>query len=389
MTEQKPDYYEVLGVARNATAEEIKKAFRKKARQYHPDVNKDPDAESMFKQLAEAYEVLSDPQKRQVYDAYGHEGLAGGGYQPSWDFMHGFPDLSDLFAQFFGINFPGGEAYGQRGGPIKGEDLRLDLELDFMEAAFGTNKEVEVQHLTVCKTCHGSGASPESGGPAICQTCMGQGQIRQTTQTIIGHFTQISTCPRCHGQGTMIMDPCKSCKGKSRVTESKTLTLTVPPGVDTGTRLRVASEGNAGYLGGPPGDLYVILHIKPHPVYRREGYDVYAAVPVTYTQLVLGDEVEVPLLQGTEKIKIAPGTPNGHIFTLKNRGIPVLNAPNQHGNFHVQVVLDIPKKISNEERKLLEKLQALESERAGKDHKATAGSSFVHRFKEVLSGGGA
>lgn len=381
----KRDYYEILETSRTASQDEIKKAFRKKARLYHPDVNKDPEAETMFKELGEAYEVLSDPQKRQVYDAYGHEGLRGGGYQPSWDFMQNFPDLNDLFAQFFGMGFPGGGGQQQRGGPLKGEDLRFDLELDFMEAAFGAQKEIEISHLSLCATCQGSGASPESGGPAMCQTCMGQGQIRQTTQTIIGHFTQISPCPRCHGQGTMIMDPCKTCHGKRRVNETKTLTLTIPPGVDTGTRLRITHEGNAGLYEGPPGDLYVILHVKPHPMFKRDGYDTHTAIPVSYSQLALGDEIEVPLLKGTDKIKIAPGTQNGAVFTLKGKGVPVLNTSGQCGNHHVQVVLEVPKKLSHEERKLLEKLRLLESERIlkeGKDH-----SSFVSRFKEVLSGG--
>ncbi len=384
----KRDYYEILEISRSASAEEVKKAFRKKARQYHPDVNKDPGAEDMFKELGEAYEVLSDPQKRQVYDAYGHEGLAGGGYQPSWDFMQGFPDLNDLFAQFFGMGFPGSEASQGRGGPMKGEDLRFDLELEFMDAVHGVNKEIEIMHLINCDSCQGSGASPESGGPAMCQTCMGQGQIRQTTQTIIGHFTQISTCPRCHGRGTMIVDPCKACKGQGRKEESKDLTLTVPPGVDTGTRLRVAGEGNAGLFGGPPGDLYVILHIQPHPVFKRHGYEVYSSIPVTYSQLALGDEIEVPLVIGTEKIRIAAGTQSGTVYTLKGKGIPVLNNSNQHGNHHVQLVLEVPKKLSGEERKLLEKLRDLEAGKTLKDSKANVGS-FVHRFKDVFSGGSA
>lgn len=387
MTEKR-DYYEILEISRSASAEEIKKAFRKKARQYHPDVNKAPEAEGMFKELGEAYEVLSDPQKRQVYDAYGHEGLRGGGYQPSWDFMQGFPDLNDLFAQFFGGGFTGSEGYQQRGGPIRGEDLRLDLELEFMDAAFGIQKEIEIHHLVQCSPCQGSGASEESGGPATCQTCMGQGQIRQTTQTIIGHFTQISTCPRCHGQGTMIVDPCKHCHGKRRVEESKTLTLTVPAGVDTGTRLRVGGEGNAGLLNGPAGDLYVILHVKPHPVFQREGYDTFSSIPVSYAQLALGDEIDVPLLKGSEKLKVAAGTQSGSVFTLKNQGIPILNAAGQYGNHHVQVVLEVPKKLTSEEKKLLEKLKALESDRILKDTKSGSGS-FVNRFKEVLSGGGA
>jgi molecular chaperone DnaJ len=383
MSEQR-DYYEILEVSRTATQEEIKKAFRKMARQHHPDVSQDPGASERFKALGEAYDVLSDPQKRQIYDAYGHEGLRSGGFQPTGDFMHHFPDLNDLFAQFFGVGFPGSEGHQRSGGPERGEDLRFDLELDFMEAAFGTSKEIEIPHLVSCQTCAGTGASPESGGPATCQTCMGQGQIRQTTQTIIGHFTQISTCPRCHGQGTMIVDPCKTCHGKRRLQESKKLNLTVPAGVDTGTRLRIANEGNAGLLNGPSGDLYVFLHVKPHAEFRREGYDVYATLSVTYSQLVLGDEVDIPLLSGEGQLKIPAGTQNGSVFTLKGKGIPVLNAPAQHGNHHVQVVLEIPKRLSPEEKKLLEKLRLLETDRVLKEQR-TPGGSFVHKVKEVFS----
>lgn len=380
------DYYEILGVSRSASAEEIKKAFRRLAREYHPDVNKSDGAEAKFKELGEAYEVLSDPQKRQVYDAYGHEGLRGGGYQSSWSSMDSFPDLNDLFAQFFGGGFTGRDPYAQRGGPMKGEDLRLDLELDFMDAAFGTRQDVDVTHLVHCQPCSGSGASPDSGGPVTCQTCGGQGQIRQTTQTIIGHFTQITTCPRCQGRGTMIVDPCKACNGKGRSQETKSINLNIPAGVDTGTRLRVGGEGNAGTLNGPPGDLYVVLHIKPHEIFQRDGYELYASVPVTYSQLVLGDEVEVPTLKGAEKIKLSPGTQSGTVVTLKHKGLPYLNGHNQFGDYHIQVVLEVPKKLSGEERKLLEKLKALESERVLKESKANP-NSFVHKFKEALSGG--
>lgn len=357
---EKRDYYELLGISRNASADEIKKAFRKLARQYHPDVNKEPDAEAKFKELGEAYEVLSDAQKRQMYDTYGHEGLSGGGYQPSWDFMQGFPDLSDLFAQFFGGGFTSGGQGGGRSGPQRGEDLRFDLEVSFMEAAFGEKHDIELKHLVACAPCAGSGASPESGGPATCQTCMGQGQIRQTTQTILGHFTQIGTCPTCNGRGTMVIDPCQSCQGQGRHLETKTLSLTIPAGVDTGTRMRVMGEGNAGTFGGPSGDLYVILHVQPHEVFARDGYDVYAKVPVTYTQLVLGDEVEVPSIHGTEKLKIPHGTAHGTVFTFKHKGIQNLNAPGQHGHFYVEVMLEVPKKVSAEAKKLLEALRDLE-----------------------------
>lgn len=385
----KRDYYEVLGVARSVSAEEIKKAFRKKAREYHPDVNKNPEAEALFKELGEAYEVLSDPQKRQVYDAYGHEGLqGGGGYQPTWDFMQAFPDLNDLFAQFFGGGFTSRESQYQRpGGPVRGEDLRFDLDIGFMDAAFGTSKEIEITHQVHCSNCQGTGASPESGGPAICQTCMGQGQIRQTTQTIIGHFTQITTCPRCYGRGTMIMDPCKVCQGQGRYGESKKISLAIPAGVDTGTRLRVAHEGNAGLLNGPPGDLYVILRVKAHEIFQRDGYELFLTSPVTYAQLALGDEIEVPTLKSLEKLKIPAGTQSGAVFTLKNKGIPVLNSPGRHGDLHVQIVLEVPRKLSGEERKLLEKLKAMESERILKEQKVSASGSFVHKFKDVLSGG--
>lgn len=380
---EKRDYYELLGVSRNASADEVKKAFRKLARQYHPDVNKEPDAEAKFKELGEAYEVLSDAQKRQMYDTYGHEGLSGGGYQPSWDFMQGFPDLSDLFAQFFGGGFTGGGQGGGRSGPQRGEDLRYDLNISFMEAAFGEKHEIELKHLVACEPCSGTGASPESGGPAMCQTCMGQGQIRQTTQTILGHFTQIGTCPTCNGRGTMVVDPCKACQGQGRQAETKSLTLTIPAGVDTGTRMRVMGEGNAGTLGGPPGDLYVILHVEPHPEFKREGYDVYRRVSVSYTQLVLGDELEVASIHGQETLKIPHGTQHGSVFTFKHKGIQNLNAPGQHGHFYVEVVLEVPKKVSPEVKKHLEAIRELEHAKAEK--KEPAGKSpfsgiFGHRF---------
>ncbi len=382
MSTAKRDYYEILGVQRNATAEEIKKAFRRKAKEYHPDVNKSPDAEGLFKELGEAFDVLSDDQKRQVYDTYGHDGLRSGGYQTNWDFMQGFPDLNDLFASFFGGDF--GFAASRRQGPHQGDDLRFDIELDFMEAVFGAKKEVEIQRLNRCAPCSGTGSTPGSGA-SICQTCGGGGQIRQTTQTIIGHFTQITVCPRCQGQGQVITDPCKDCHGQGRLQGAKKLTINIPAGVDRGTRLRVAGEGNAGYLGGPNGDLYVVVNVKPHPVFNREAYNLMSVQNVPYSMMVLGGEVEVPVLEGTSRIKIPAGTQNGHVFTLKQQGVPHLNNPSRRGDHFIQVQVNIPTRLSGEEKKLLERLNEIDREKQRQEDRHAA-STLFDRFKDALSG---
>lgn len=378
----KRDYYEILGLSKNASESEIKKAFRQKARELHPDVNKADDAEAQFKELGEAYEVLSDGQKRQVYDTYGHDGLQGGGYQPSWNsanFNEAFPDLNDLFSAFFGGGF-GGFQQQRSHGPQQGDHLRYDLELTFMEAAFGCEKDIEVPRLSACDPCKGSGSAPESGGPKACQTCGGAGQVRHTTQTLLGHFSQISTCPTCQGRGQVITDPCKSCRGQGKVETEKTLNITIPAGVDTGTRLRVSGEGNAGQLGGPPGDLYVIMHVKNHAEFQREGFDVLTNFKVSYPQLALGDTVEIPGLKGKHSLKIPAGTQHGHIFTIKHEGIPVLNNNKQRGNFHVQVVLEVPKKLSNEAKKLLEQLHQQEKQAPAAKSVSNNGDLF-QKFK--------
>ncbi len=379
MSTTKRDYYEVLGVARTASQDEIKRAFRKKAKECHPDTNPSPEAEAQFKELGEAYDVLSDAQKRQIYDSYGHDGLKSGGYQPGWDFAQGFPDLTDIFASFFGGGFG---QQRRRGGPQQGADMRMDLQLEFNEAVFGTKKEIAVTRMDTCESCHGSGAAPGSG-PSVCTSCGGAGQIRQTTQTIIGHFTQIVTCPSCQGMGQVIVDPCKTCNGQARVPNEKKLSITIPSGVDQGTRLRVAGEGDSGVLGGPPGDLYVVLHIKPHPHFKRDGYYLYTSVDVTYPQLALGDEVEVPTLEGTERLKIPAGTQSGHIFTLKHKGVPHLNIPNKRGDLYVEVRVIIPTHLGGEEKKLLQKLQELQQEGLRKD-KSRHG--FFDRMKEAIAG---
>jgi molecular chaperone DnaJ len=385
MSSTKRDYYEVLEVSRTATQDEIKKSFRKKAKACHPDTNKSPEAESQFKELGEAYDVLSDQQKRQTYDAYGHDGLKSGGYTPGWDFAEGFPDLSDLFSSFFGDYGGGGRR--SRGGPIRGDDIRVELSLDFVDAAFGTKKELDVNRLVGCDPCSGSGAAPGSG-PTVCTACGGNGQIRQTTQTIIGHFTQIVTCARCAGQGQVIVDPCPTCSGKGRFRGSKTISITVPAGVDHGTRLRVSQEGDAGILNGPAGDLYVVIELKKHPTFHREGYDVLSSQSVPYTTLVLGGEIDVPVLRGTERVKVQPGTPSAHVVQLKQAGIPHIQQSNRRGDHYVTLEVIIPKHVSQEERKLLKRIQELEGSRQLETIQLKQGNvNFMDRMKEVFTGG--
>ncbi len=388
MSTTRRDYYDVLGVARTASAEEVKRAFRKKAKECHPDTNSSPDAESQFKELGEAYDVLSDANKRQVYDNYGHEGLKSGGYQPQYDFSDSFPDLGDIFASFFGGGFGGGGGGRRRGGPQQGNDLRMDLALDFTEAVFGTKQEITFNHLEQCDPCEGSGSSPGSG-PSTCTTCGGQGQVRQTTQTIIGHFTQITGCPNCQGTGNIIVNPCKECHGQGRKAVETKRSIVIPPGVDQGTRLRVANEGDAGIKGGPPGDLYVVLKIKPHSEFKRDGYHIYSLHEVSYPIMALGGEVEVNTLDGTEKIKIPAGTKNGHVFTLKGAGVPHLNNNNKRGEHYVEVQVNIPTHLSGEEKKLLQKLNELQQDKNSKDarDKSKHSASFMGKVKEVLAGG--
>jgi molecular chaperone DnaJ len=384
MSTTRRDYYEILGLSRGASAEEIKKAFRKKAKACHPDTNKSPDAEAQFKELGEAYDVLSDANKRQVYDNYGHDGLKSGGYQPQWDFAEGFPDLGDIFASFFG----GGAGFGgqrRRGGPQQGNDLRLDLQLDFNDAVFGTKQEITFTHLENCEPCQGSGSAAGSG-PTVCTTCGGQGQVRQTAQTIIGHFTQIVICPNCQGNGSIIVNPCGQCKGQGRTAVETKRSIVIPPGVDQGTRLRVAGEGDAGIKGGPPGDLYVVLQIKPHPEFKRDGYHVYSLQEVPYAIMVLGGEVQVNTLEGSHTIKVPAGTQNGHIFNLKALGVPHLNNSSKRGDHYVEVQVEIPTQLSGEEKKLLQKLGELQQERnkKGRIHQS---ASIVGKLKEAFAGG--
>ncbi len=347
------DYYDLLGVARNADADTLKRAYRRLARQYHPDVNKDPGAEDKFKEIGRAYEVLSDPQSRARYDQFGEAGLGGGGGMPDMGDMGGFADLFETFFSGFGGAAAGGPR--RRSGPRQGDDLRLDLSIDFREAVFGIEKEIPLRHLESCGTCGGSGAKAGSG-PTSCGTCGGVGQVRRATRTPFGSFTQVAPCPTCEGSGQVIADPCGTCGGQGLQQVSKTLRINIPGGVDTNSRLRVAGEGNAGQRGGPPGDLYVVLNVKPHPNLRREGQTIHSEVTLSYLQAILGDTIEVETVDGPETLEIPAGTQPGAVLTLKNKGVPRLGNPVARGNHQFTVKVQLPTRLSGEERELLEEL---------------------------------
>ena len=336
----KRDYYEVLGVARSAGAAELKSAYRKLAVLHHPDKNSgDRAAEEKFKEASEAYSVLSDPEKRERYDRYGHDGLrggGGGGFDPSI-----FSDFSDLFGQFFGGGF------GRPAAP-PGGDLVYRLEISFEDAAFGTEAPIQVERLERCADCSGSGAAPGTR-PAVCGACQGRGQVRFSQ----GFFTMARTCPSCQGEGTRIEDPCRSCRGEGRRRSERTLSIRIPGGVETGSRLRLSGEGNAAARGGEPGDLYVVLNVRPHEIFQRSGDDVVVDVELPFPVFVLGGEIDVPTLDSEEKISIAPGTASNAEIRLRRKGITRLAASGR-GDQIVRLSVAIPKSLGREERELLE-----------------------------------
>jgi molecular chaperone DnaJ len=359
------DYYALLGVSRDADADTLKRAYRRLARQYHPDVNKDPGAEDRFKEIGRAYEVLSDPQTRARYDQFGEAGVSGGG-MPDMGDTGGFADLFETFFSGFG----GGAAAGapRRRGPRQGDDLRLDLNISFKEAVFGEEREVQIRHLETCATCKGSGARSGSG-PSTCGTCAGAGQVRRATRTPFGSFTQVAPCPTCEGTGQVIADPCGDCGGQGVQQVRKKLRITIPPGVDSGTRLRVAGEGNAGQRGGPSGDLYVYLFVQAHEKLRRDGIHIHSEVVINYLQAILGDTIEVDTVDGPEPLEIPSGTQPGAVLTLNGKGVPRLGNPVARGNHLITVKVQLPTKLSSHERELLEELAGHHSAK-GHPHKS-------------------
>lgn len=361
------DYYEILGVSRDADKEDIKRAYRRLARKYHPDVNKEDGAEERFKEINRAYEVLSEPDVRARYDRFGEAGVnsaagAGAGYQDFGD-LGGFADIFESF--FSGFSGGMGQQPRRRTGPVRGDDLRLDLKLDFREAVFGGDKEIRISHLETCTMCSGSGAKPGTR-PKTCTTCSGSGQVRRATRTPFGSFTQVSPCPTCSGSGQVIEEKCDVCSGNGLKQEAKKLKITIPAGVDNGTRLRVSGEGDAGLRSGPPGDLYVYLFVNEDAEFQRDGINILSQLKISYLQAILGCKLDVNTVDGPVEVTIPPGTQPGTVLTLENHGVPRLGNPTARGDHLITITVEIPTRLSTEERELLEKLAKLRGDRVGK-----------------------
>ncbi|MFW7380319.1 MAG: molecular chaperone DnaJ [Oligoflexus sp.] len=359
----KRDYYEVLGVSRGASLQDIKKAYRQQALKYHPDRNQDnPEAEEKFKESSEAYEVLSNDDKRKIYDAYGHAGLSGQGFEGFSDVNDIFSSFGSIFEDFFGFSSAGGGRGGRR--PRRGADLRYDLVLEFEEAAFGVEKTIEFDRESVCKSCHGDRAEP--GGKKTCPTCGGAGQVRRSQ----GFFSVATTCPTCHGEGEIISNPCKACKGKGKVLEKKKVSVKIPAGVDQGVRLRVSGEGQGGAFGGPDGDLFVFLQVKESHYFDRDGNDLIYMQPLSMAQAALGCQVEVPTLEGESQLVDVPaGVQHGHRVTIAGQGIPRLRGVGR-GDLYVEIQIKIPTKLNKEQRELLEKFAEISGERVSQAQNA-------------------
>ncbi|NCS25045.1 MAG: molecular chaperone DnaJ [Microcystis aeruginosa BS13-02] len=358
------DYYEILGVSRDAGKEDIKRAYRRLARKYHPDVNKEPGAEEYFKEINRAYEILSEPETRNRYDRFGEAGVSGGaaGFDP--DNMGGFADIFEtIFSGFGGM---GGQTTARRRtGPTRGEDLRLDFRLKFREAVFGGEKEIRIRHLETCQTCKGSGARPGTSS-RTCTTCSGTGQVRRATRTPFGTFAQVSVCPTCDGTGEVIEEKCDVCGGSGRKQETKKLKITIPAGVDNGMKLRIAREGDAGLKGGPPGDLFVYLTVETDTEFQREGNDIKSNISISYIQAILGCTIKVNTVDGQEDLTIPAGTQPNTVLILENKGVPKLGNPVSRGDHRITVKISIPTSVKGEERDLLEKIAKVRGETVGK-----------------------
>ncbi len=377
----KRDFYEVLGVSKGASDDEIKKAYRKLAKQYHPDVNPgDKKAEANFKEVGEAYEVLSDPQKRARYDQFGHAGVDPSYGAGAGGFGGGFEDidLGDLFGSFFG-GFGGSTRTRNPNGPIRGRDIGLTLSLSFEEAALGCNKDISVPHLETCEACAGSGAK-KGTSPEVCATCGGSGSIRATERTMLGTMQVQKTCPHCGGKGKVIKEPCADCSGQGRVRKQRKLTVTVPAGFNHGQTFTLRGQGDSGLNGGPAGDANITVSVRPDPVFERDGYDIWCEIPITFMQAALGDEITVPTLEGKVKYTVPEGTQPQTVFRLKSRGVPFINGRGKGDQF-VRVTVEVPKSLNNKQKQALRDFEGTLSDRNYEKRK-----SFFDRIKESMRG---
>jgi molecular chaperone DnaJ len=377
----KRDYYEVLGIDRGAAAEEIKKAYRGLAKKYHPDFNKDDaEAEKKFKEIKEAYDVLSDPQKREQFDRFGHQADFSGGAGGHGGFNaggFGFGGIDDIFEQFFGgMGGMGGRR--RPPGPEQGNHLRYDMDITLEDAFHGMEKKIKIPRTETCSECGGSRAK-KGTQPETCQACGGSGQQQVTRNTPFGRFMSSQPCVACRGEGKMVKEPCPDCNGQGRVVKERTLDIKIPQGIDDGFKLRVSGEGEAGLRGGPPGDLYIVVRVRPHKKFRRQGSDLLLEVPISISQAALGVEMDIATLDGSAKLRVTEGTQHGTTFRLKGHGMPHLRTSGK-GDLRVTVKVVVPKKLSQRQKELLVELAQINGEEVGLEHKG-----FIDKMKDVLS----
>lgn len=378
----KCDYYDVLGIEKGADAKEIKKAYRKLAMKYHPDVSDDKEATEKFKEISEAYAVLSDEEKRNTYDQYGHAGMDGFSNEDIFRNAN-FDDIFQGFGGGFDVNnifemFGFGGRHRQEGGPQRGSNIYAEVDITLEEAAEDIEKDITIRHDVECPTCHGSKSEPGSN-PEPCQTCGGTGQVRQVTNTILGQMMNVRPCPECRGEGKIITDPCQNCNGKGKVKENKIISIKIPAGIESGSRLRVPGEGNAGDTGGEYGDLIVLINVKNHNDFEREGANLYCEKQISFVQASLGDIIDVPTIGGEVELKIPPGTQGGSIFRLRNQGMPIMRR-NSKGNLYVTVTVVVPQKLNEKQKDLLLEFAEISGEEIN-----TYEKGFFDKVKEAIN----